>query len=154
MQASASVQACWRRIAFLLCVVLIAVALLYAVFRRAGERWWLWGAAACSVLLALMLHVTPVLIDPLFNTYKPLEPGPVRSAVLTMAHASGVPADEVYAFDASRQTKRVCANVSGLGSTAAIRLNDDLLSRTSLPEIRAVMAHELGHYVLNHGPRC
>jgi STE24 endopeptidase len=100
-----------------------------------------------------MLLVSPVLIDPLFNTYKPLEPGPVRSAVLTMAHASGVPADEVYAFDASRQTKRVSANVSGLGSTAAIRLNDNLLNRTSLPEIRAVMAHELGHYVLNHGPK-
>jgi STE24 endopeptidase len=132
---------------------MFAVALLYAVFRRTGERWWLWGAAACSALLALMLLVSPVLIDPLFNTYKPLEPGPVRSAVLTMASATGVPADEVYAFDASRKTKRVSANVSGLGSTAAIRLNDNLLNRTSLPEIRAVMAHEIGHYVLNHGPK-
>lgn len=132
---------------------MLAVALLYAVFRRAGERWWLRGAAACSALLALMLLVSPVLIDPLFNTYKPLEPGPVRSEVLTMAHATGVPADEVYAFDASRQTRRVSANVSGLGSTAAIRLNDNLLNRTSLPEIRAVMAHELAHYVLNHGPK-
>ncbi len=132
---------------------MLAVALIYAVFRRAGERWWLWGAAACSAMLALMLLVGPVLIDPLFNTYKPLEPGPVRSAVLTMARATGVPADEVYAFDASRQTKRVSANVSGLGKTAAIRLNDNLLNHTSLPEIRAVMAHELGHYVLNHAPK-
>ncbi|MFN4116772.1 MAG: M48 family metalloprotease, partial [Inhella sp.] len=131
----------------------IAVALLYAVFRHAGERWWLWGAAACSALLALLLLVHPVLVDPLFNSYKPLEPGPVRTAVLTMAHATGVPADEVYAFDASRQTKRISANVSGLGATAAIRLNDNLLNHTSLPEIRAVMAHELGHYVLNHGPK-
>jgi STE24 endopeptidase len=132
---------------------MVAVALLYAVFRRAGERWWLWGAAACSALLAFMLLVSPVLIDPLFNTYKPLEHGPVRSAVLTMAQSNGVPADEVYAFDASRQTKRISANVSGLGSTAAVRLNDNLLNRTSLPEIRAVMAHELGHYVLNHAPK-
>jgi STE24 endopeptidase len=132
---------------------MVAVALLYAVFRGAGERWWLWGAAACSALLALMLLVSPVLIDPLFNTYKPLEHGPVRSAVLTMAQSNGVPADEVYAFDASRQTKRISANVSGLGSTAAVRLNDNLLNRTSLPEIRAVMAHELGHYVLNHAPK-
>jgi STE24 endopeptidase len=132
---------------------MVAVALLYAVFRRAGERWWLWGAAACSALLALMLLVSPVLIDPLFNTYKPLEPGPVRSAVLAMAQSNGVPADEVYAFDASRQTRRISANVSGLGSTAAVRLNDNLLNHTSLPEIRAVMAHELGHYVLNHAPK-
>lgn len=131
----------------------VAVALLYAVFRRTGERWWLWGSAACSALLALMLLVKPIVIDPLFNTYKPLDPGPVRDAVLAMAQANGVPADEVYVFDASRQTKRVSANVSGLGSTAAVRLNDNLLNRTSLPEIRAVMAHELGHYVLNHAPK-
>ena len=64
----------------------LAVAVLYAVIRRAGERWWLWGTAACSALLALMLLVSPVLIAPLFNTYKPLEPGPVRDAVLAMAH--------------------------------------------------------------------
>ena len=131
----------------------VAVALLYAVFRRAGKHWWLWGAAACSGLLALMLLVSPILIDPLFNTYKPLEHGPVRNAVLAMAQSNGVPADEVYVFDASRQTRRVSANVSGLGGTAAVRLNDNLLNHTSLPEIRAVMAHELGHYVLNHAPK-
>ncbi|MBN8506743.1 MAG: M48 family metallopeptidase [Burkholderiales bacterium] len=130
----------------------LAVALLYAVIRRAGERWWLWGTAACSALLALMLWVSPVLIAPLFNTYKPLDPGPVRDAVLAMARSNGVPTDQVYVFDASRQTQRISATVSGLGGTAAIRLNDNLLNRTSLPEIRAVMAHELGHYVLNHAP--
>lgn len=131
----------------------VAVAVLYAVIRRAGERWWLWGTAACSALLALMLLVQPVWIAPLFNTYAPLEPGPVREAVLTLARANGVPTDEVYRVDASRQTHRISANVSGLGSDAQIRLNDNLLNRTSLPEIRAVMAHELGHYVLNHAPK-
>jgi STE24 endopeptidase len=67
-----------------------------------------------------------------------------------MAHANGVPADDIYEFDASRQTTRVSANVSGIFGSAAIRLNDNLLRRSSLPEIRAVMGHELGHYVLNH----
>lgn len=131
----------------------IAVAVLYAVIRRAGERWWLWGSAACGALLALMLLVQPVWIAPLFNTYTPLEPGPVRDAVLTLAHANGVPTDEVYRVDTSRQTHRISANVSGLGRSAQIRLNDNLLNRTSLPEIRAVMAHELGHCVLNHAPK-
>jgi STE24 endopeptidase len=128
----------------------LGVAVLYAVFRRTGERWWLWGTLTATVLLTLLMLVGPVWIDPLFNTYKPVEDGPVRSSVLAMAHANGVPADNVYEFDASRQTTRVSANVAGLFGTAAVRLNDNLLRRSSLPEIRAVMAHELGHYVLNH----
>ncbi|MBB5205047.1 STE24 endopeptidase [Inhella inkyongensis] len=132
---------------------MLAVAVLYAVFRRAGSRWWLWGTAASSALLALMLLVHPVLIAPLFNDYKPLEPSPLREALLALAQSNGVPSDEIYWFDASRQTQRISANVSGLGATAAVRLNDNLLKRTSVPEIRGVMAHEIGHYVLNHGPK-
>jgi STE24 endopeptidase len=67
-----------------------------------------------------------------------------------MAKSNGVPADNVYEFDASRQTTRVSANVAGIFGSASVRLNDNLLRRTSLPEIRAVMGHELGHYVMNH----
>lgn len=127
------------------------IAALYGLIRRAGERWWIWGTAGGLVLMVTLMTLSPVLIDPLFNTYKPVEDGPVKSAVLTMAHANGVPVDNVYVFDASRQTTRISANVSGLFGTAAVRLNDNLLRRTSEAEIRAVMSHELGHYVLNHG---
>ena len=67
-----------------------------------------------------------------------------------MARANAVPVDKVLEFDDSRQTTRVSANVSGMLGTAAVRLNDNLLRRASLPEIRAVVAHEMGHYVLNH----
>lgn len=128
----------------------VAFMLLYVLIRRAGERWWIWGTAAAMALLTVLIAVSPVLFEPLFNEYKPVEDGPVKNAVLQMAHANGVPADNVYVFDASRQTTRISANVSGLFGSAAVRLNDNLLRRTSLPEIRAVMAHELGHYVLNH----
>lgn len=129
----------------------LVIAGLYALMRRAGERWWIWGTAGSVVLLVVLLTLSPVVIDPLFNTYKPIEDGPVKTAVLQMAHADGVPVDNVYVFDASRQTTRISANVSGLFGSAAVRLNDNLLRRTSEPEIRAVMSHELGHYVLNHG---
>ena len=67
-----------------------------------------------------------------------------------MARANGIPATEVYEFDASRQSNRVSANVSGFASTLRISLNDNLLKRCTLPEIEAVMGHEMGHYVLNH----
>lgn len=127
----------------------LGAAIFYAVMRRAGERWWVWGTAVAMAMLVFLIMLAPVVIDPLFNTYKPVTDPAVKSAVLAMARADDVPVNDVYEFDASKQTTRVSANVSGLFGTAAVRLNDNLL-RTSLPEIRAVMGHELGHYVLNH----
>lgn len=123
---------------------------LYGVFRRASRTWWIWGAAVSLLFLALMLLISPVYIDPLFNTYTPLEDATVRDPILSMARSNGVPADNVYQFDASRQSTRISANVSGFLGTLSIRLNDNLLSRCTVPEIKAVMAHEMGHYVLNH----
>jgi STE24 endopeptidase len=131
----------------------LLVALLYAVLRRAGAQWWLWGTGVALGFMCLVVAVAPVWIEPLFNTYKPVPEGPVKTAVLAMAHANGVPVDNVYVYDASRQTTRVSANVSGLFGSAAIRLNDNLLNRSSEPEILAVMAHEIGHYAMNHIPK-
>ncbi|MDP1901524.1 MAG: M48 family metallopeptidase [Rubrivivax sp.] len=131
----------------------LAVAALYAVLRRAGEQWWLWGTGVTMALMTLAIVVAPIWIEPLFNTYRPVPDGSVKTAVLAMARANGVPVDNVFVFDASRQTTRVSANVSGLFGTAAVRLNDNLLNRSSEAKIRAVMAHEIGHYALNHIPK-
>jgi STE24 endopeptidase len=127
----------------------LALAVLYGVIRRAGQRWWIWGTVAAMALLVFAAMIGPVWIDPLTNTYKPVSDPTIKAAVLQLAHADDVPVNEIYEFDASRQTTRVSANVSGILGTAAVRLNDNLL-RTSLPEIRAVMGHELGHFVMNH----
>jgi STE24 endopeptidase len=131
-------------------VSMIIVPLLYIGIRKAGERWWLFGTGFTVTMIIVGLLIGPTVIEPLFNTYKPVQDQTVKTAVLAMAHANGVPADNVYEFDASRQTTRVSANVSGIFGTAAVRLNDNLLNRSSLSEIRAVMGHELGHYVMNH----
>jgi STE24 endopeptidase len=128
----------------------MAIAVVYAVIRKTPNTWWVWGSVVSIGLLSVMVLIAPVFIAPLFNQYKPVTSPTVRETVLSMARANGVPANEVYEFDASKQTKRISANVSGFAGTMRIALNDNLLKRTTLPETRMVMAHEIGHYVLNH----
>ena len=138
-------------------VTLIGVTLLlivlYAVFRRAARKWWIWGTIATVVFLAAGAFISPVYIEPLFNTYKPLADPKIRDPILAMARANQIPATQVFEVDASRQTTRVSANVAGFLGTTRIALNDNLLKQCTLPEIRMVMAHEMGHYVLNHGAK-
>ncbi len=137
-------------LALLLVFGSVFIALLYWIVRRTGESWWAWGAGLSTLFVLLAVVIAPVFILPLFNDYRPLPPSEIRDSILSLARANGVPADNVYVFDASKQTTRVSANVAGALGTTRIALNDNLLERTSLPEIRAVMAHEMGHYVLNH----
>ena len=132
-------------------IIALAVTGLYAILRRLPQSWWAWGTVGGAGFIMLLIMAAPVFISPLFNTFKPLPPGPIRDDILSMARANGIPIDNVYYSDASKQSKRVSANVSGLFGTIRITLNDNLLNRTSPAEIRAVMAHEMGHYVLNHG---
>jgi len=123
---------------------------IYAAVRRSGARWWIWAGGLAFLFNIFVNIVGPVFIAPLFNTYQTLPPGPVRDAVLSLARANQIPTDHVEWFDASKQTTRISANVSGLWGTTRLSLNDNLLKNTSLPEIKAVLGHEMGHYVLNH----
>ncbi len=131
--------------------IALAIAGIYRLVRRVRERWVWWAMGVTALFILLVIMVSPVFIAPLFNDYKPLPEGETRESILALARATEVPADDVYWFDASRQTKRISANVSGLWGTTRISLNDNLMNGTSLPEIRAVMGHELGHYRLHHG---
>jgi len=123
---------------------------LFGVVRKLGKNWWVWGSVLMIVFAAFVSLIAPVYIAPLFNKYRKLEDARVRDPILSMARANGIPATDVYEFDASRQSNRVSANVSGFANTLRISLNDNLLNRCTLPEIETTMGHEMGHYVLNH----
>ncbi|MBS0458370.1 MAG: M48 family metallopeptidase [Proteobacteria bacterium] len=129
------------------------LATLYAAVRKFGARWWVAGSIGAFALGLVMQMLAPVYLAPLFNDYKPLPDGQVRTAVLSLARANRIPTEHVVWFNASKQTTRVSANVSGFLGTTQVSLNDNLVNKTSLPEIRAVLGHEMGHYVLNHGLR-
>ena len=128
----------------------IFFAIIYAVIRNSPKRWWLWGAAATGALLAVLILLAPIFIEPLLNKYTPMPAGPVRSEILRIAHEQGIPTNDVYVVDASKQSKRISANVAGLGPTIRIALNDNLLNRSNIAGIKAVMGHEMGHYKLYH----
>jgi STE24 endopeptidase len=129
---------------------IILFTIVMAVIRKSPKRWWLWGALTMSAFVAFGAMVVPVFVSPMFNTYTEMKAGPLRDRIVAMAKANNVPAEHIYVFDASKQTKRISANVSGLGPTIRISLNDNLLNRTTPAETAAVMGHELGHYVLGH----
>jgi len=146
----------WDQIKGLLVSLIVApllLALLYAAIRRAGARWWIWASGIAFAFTLFSIMLSPVFVDPLFNDYKPLRDGEMRQAILSLAHANQIPTEHVVEFDASKQTTRISANVAGFAGTTRVALNDNLINKTSLPEIKAVMGHEMGHYVLNHGLR-
>jgi len=128
----------------------LALVAIYAVLRKAPRTWWLWGSLVAIAFAMFGAAIAPVYLEPVFNKFKPLADSTLKQQILSMARANGIPATDVYEFDASKQTKRMSAHVSGLLGTTQISMNDNLMNRGSSEEIRAVLGHEMGHYVLHH----
>ncbi|MBV8199169.1 MAG: M48 family metallopeptidase [Acidobacteria bacterium] len=128
----------------------LAVVAIYAVLRRTPRTWWLWGSLVAIAFAMFAAAIAPVYLEPVFNKFKPLADSPLKQQILSMARANGIPATDVYEYDASKQTKRMSAHVSGLLGTTQISMNDNLMVRGSREEILAVLGHEMGHYVMHH----
>jgi STE24 endopeptidase len=128
----------------------IITALLFGIVRKLPRTWWVWGAIVTTVFLTLVILIVPVFITPFFNKVTRINDPKVTEPILRLARANGIPAHDIYQVDASKQTTRMSANVSGFGKTMRITMNDNLLRRGSPEEIQAVLGHEMGHYVLNH----
>jgi STE24 endopeptidase len=123
---------------------------LYTVFKKAARTWWLWGSAVVIGFVIFTMAIAPVFIAPLFNKFEPLHDQALRQRILGMAHEQGIPADEVYQVDASRQSRHSNAYVAGLLGTQRIVLFDTIIGTFTHEELEFVMGHEMGHYVLNH----
>jgi STE24 endopeptidase len=128
-------------------------ALLVFAMRRFGRSWWAPAAALVVAFAVVMTYASPIVLDPLFNRFEPLERGELRSDVLELARQADVKVGEVYVMDASRRTTAANAYVAGLGSTKRVVLYDTLLRDFSPAEVRLVLAHELGHVHYGDVPR-
>ena len=134
-------------------VVVTALLLMaiYALIRRARRFWWAWASGVTAAFIVIGLVISPLVIEPIFNTYTPAPNGPVRDAVVTLAKQTGTPSDKIFIYNGSKQSDRYTANVSGLFGTARVAMSDTMFKQgADLAEVRGVVGHEMGHYVRAH----
>ena len=129
---------------------MVAVLAIYWFIRRRPTQWVGWAVGVYLVLRATYTLLSPNVIEPLTNDFRPLAEGPQKQQILALAHANGIKDVAVVTGDASRQTRLLNAHVSGISGTARISVDDTTLRATSDPMLRAVVAHEIGHYVMKH----
>jgi STE24 endopeptidase len=133
-----------------LVILTVLLGLLLWVMARFGRAWWLiagLGMALVSVILATLM---PVLILPIFNKYTPIQDKELTAALDKILSQGGLRSSGFFKEDMSRQTKKENAFLAGLGKTRRVVLADNLMKNMAVPEIEAVIAHEVGHYKHKH----
>jgi len=133
---------------------LILVLILFAVIRRSPRRWWLYFWLAALPILLGIIFINPLVIDPLFNKFEPLdkEHPQLVDAIQKLTSNAGVPVprDRIFLMSASEKSNEINAYVTGLGASKRVVVWDTTLQKTSNGEALFIIGHELGHYVLGH----
>jgi TolB protein len=133
-----------------LVILIFVVGILYALIRRHPRSWWAWFGLGSIPFAVFFIVIAPLVITPLFNRTTPLDDGSLKTQILQLARESGISDSRIFVMDASKDTKKLNAYVTGLGRTKRIVLFDNLLNSMSPPEILFIVGHEMGHYVLHH----
>jgi STE24 endopeptidase len=123
---------------------------LVALARELPRGWPVAAGGAAALLVVVMSFVAPVVLEPLFNRFAPLQDEALAASLRALAREAGVPVEQVLVADASRRTTKQNAYVSGLGRTRRLVLYDTLLADGDPRELRLVLAHELGHRRAGH----
>lgn len=122
----------------------------YAIVKRSPKRWWLWFWVASIPLVVFVTFIQPVVLDPLYNQFQPLQNSELKSEILALASRSDIPTNQVYQVNMSQRTNAINAYVDGIGSNTRIVLWDTTLQKLQKDEILTIMAHEMGHYKEKH----
>ncbi|MFC1585661.1 M48 family metallopeptidase [Fibrobacterota bacterium] len=133
--------------------ILIGIPLLYAFLwfmNFSGTHWWLWVFVFLSLFQVIMIIIYPTLLAPLFNKFKSLEEGELKAELLKLAEKIKFPTRGVFVMDGSRRSGHSNAYFTGFGSMRRIVLFDTLITQMSVPEIKTVLCHEMGHYKKGH----
>lgn len=133
-----------------LILFIILVEIMYIFLRNFPNSWWIFTTVFWIFFSIIMAKLAPVLIFPLFYKSVPIERKDIKECLLSLTEGTGINIEGVYKINLSKNTKKANAALAGLGSTRRVLLSDTLLDSYSLPEIKSVFAHELGHHVYRH----
>jgi len=138
-------------------IAVILISILYAVLRKSPQRWWFYFWLAALPLGVLLIFLQPLVIDPLFHKFEPLEQkDPALTAALEQMVARAgqdIPPERMYWMNASEKVNELNAYVTGIGGSKRIVVWDTTIAKMTTPQIVSVAGHEMGHYVLNHIPK-
>jgi Zn-dependent protease with chaperone function len=118
---------------------------LFALIRALPGTWWIPAALAAAALAFVLSFLVPVVFEPLFNKFRPMEPGPLRERLMQVAAQTDVAVRDILVSDASRRTNSMNAYVSGMGKTRRIVVWDTTVEQATADQVAAITAHELGH---------
>lgn len=121
-----------------------------ALFEYAGNYTWLYCWLIVTIYMIVMQFIAPIWIMPLFNKFTPMESGELKDAIKDCAHSAGYDVHNIFVMDGSKRSTKTNAFFTGIGRTRRIALFDTLISKHTIPEIVAVLAHEIGHYKKKH----
>jgi len=128
--------------------------ILYGVIRRSPQRWWLYFGLASLPMLVFLLFISPIVIDPLFNKFEPLQntqPLLVAEIEKVVKHAGlDIPPERIFEMKASEKVNAVDAYVTGFGASKRVVVWDTTIAKMSGAQTLFVVGHEMGHYVLGH----
>jgi STE24 endopeptidase len=128
----------------------LMVFVMYWLIKRYEKRWWLYAWMLSIPFTIFLYFIQPVVIDPLYNKFYPLQDEALKEKILSIADKADIPAENVYEVNMSEKTNALNAYVNGIGSNLRIVLWDTTLNKLTDNQVLFVMAHEIGHYVMNH----
>ncbi len=126
------------------------LAAVLALFQYAGSYAWLYCWAMIIIFTLAIQYIAPSLVLPLFNKYTPLESGELKEAIFAYARSVKFPVKNVFVMDGSKRSSKSNAFFTGFGRNKRIALFDTLIAQHTIPEMIAVLAHEIGHYKKKH----
>ena len=112
--------------------------------------WWLLMAATIFLFMILSIYIYPTYISPIFNKFKNLDNTEIEKEIKDLSTRTDFSIENLYIMDKSKRSKHPNAYFTGFKKNRRIVFYDTLVDLLSPSEIKAVMAHEIGHYKHNH----